>query len=129
MNKKVLLSTILFIIILIFSLGVLLKNKTHWGGRQNQQDGKNQIILFYSDSCPHCAVVEEYLKENQVEKKVSFTKKEVYHNQENAQELKEKAKICRMSSEAIGLPFLWDGEKCFVGDKDIIEFFRKKVEG
>lgn len=95
--------------------------------QENQLTEESQIILYYGDGCPHCAIVEEYIKENKIQDKLSFIQKEVYYNQGNAKELEEKAKICGMPTDSIGVPFLWDGEKCLVGDADIINFFKQKI--
>ena len=122
MNKKILLPTILFASVLVFSFLVLLKNQPI-----NQQSEQSQIILFYGIGCPHCAKVEEFIKENQIEKIISFVKKEIYFNRQNAKELEEKAKICEIPENEVGVPFLWDGEKCFLGDVDIINFFKEKI--
>lgn len=93
----------------------------------DQNQSNSQIILFYGDGCPHCAIVEKYIEENDIINKVSFAQKEVYHNQSNAKELEEKAKICGLPTDSIGVPFLWDGEKCLIGDQDIINFFKQKT--
>jgi len=122
MNKKILLPTILFASVLVFSFLVLLKNQPI-----NQQSEQSQIILFYGIGCPHCAKVEEFIKENQIEKTIPFVKKEIYFNRQNAKELEEKAKICEIPENEVGVPFLWDGEKCFLGDVDIINFFKEKI--
>lgn len=126
MNKKIIIPTILFIIILVFSFAVLLKNK---GNKEttNQQPEQSQIILFYGDGCPHCAIVEEYIKDNKVKEKIYFVEKEVYYNRGNADELAEKAEKCGLATDSIGVPFLWDGSKCFIGDIDIINFFKEKI--
>lgn len=125
MKNKIIIPTILFIIVLIFSFSVL------WQAKDKNPQGiekiNNQIILFYGDGCPHCEIVDKYIKENKVEDKVSFTKKEVYNNQKNQKELIEKAKICGIPDDSIGVPFLWDEEKCFIGDQDIINFFKLKI--
>ncbi len=122
MNKKILLPTILFASVLVFSFLVLLKNQPI-----NQQSEQSQIILFYGIGCPYCAKVEEFIKENQIEKTIPFVKKEIYFNRQNAKELEEKAKICEIPENEVGVPFLWDGEKCFLGDVDIINFFKEKI--
>jgi glutaredoxin len=70
--------------------------------------------------------VEKYIEENKIQDKISFTQKEVYYNQNNAKELEAKAKICGLPTDSIGVPFLWDGEKCLIGDQDIINFFSAK---
>jgi len=78
MNKKIIIPTILFVICLVFSFLVLLKNQPI-----NQQPEQSQIIFFYGSGCPHCAKVEEFIKENKVKEKISFVEKEVYFNKEN----------------------------------------------
>jgi glutaredoxin len=132
MKNKIIIPTILFIVVLIFSFFALSqeKNKSQLQtneptSQENQQS--SQIILFYGDGCPHCAIVEEYIKENSIGDKISFTQKEVYYNQNNAKELEAKAKICGLPADSIGVPFLWDGEKCLIGDQPIIDFFKLKL--
>jgi len=122
MRNKVIIPTFLFGMVLIFFLFILLQ------GKNKNQDG-NQIILFYGQGCPHCAVVEKYIEENKIQDKISFTQKEVYYNQSNAKELEKMAKVCGLASGVVGVPFLWDGEKCYLGDREIIEFFKEKIGG
>lgn len=129
MKNKIIIPTILFAVILVLSFFVLLaeKNKNQIS-TDKSVDQKNhsvsQIILFYGNDCPHCAIVEEYIKKNSIGDKISFIQKEVYYNQSNAKELKAKAKICGLPTNSIIVPFLWDGEKCFIGDQNIINFFK-----
>jgi len=130
MKNKIIIPAILFIAVSVFSFVVLAKNKESGlsdNHQENQQIEKSQIILFYGDGCPHCAIVEDYIKENNIIDKISFVRKEVYYNQNNAKELTEKARICGLPTDSIGVPFLWDGEKCFIGDQDIINFFKQKT--
>ena len=122
MNKKVIIPTILFIIVLIFSVVILLENK-----ESNHPAEQSQIVLFYGDGCPHCAIVEDYIKNNNIKERLSFEEKEVYYNQNNAKELEAKAKICGLATDSIGVPFLWDGLKCYVGYQDIINFLNQKI--
>jgi glutaredoxin len=144
MKNKIIIPTILFIAVLIFSFYVLsqekIRNQIQKNGLPGQEiqqnNGENkgnqsasEIILFYGKGCPHCAVVEEYIKENNIQDKVSFVQKEVYYNQDNAKELLEKAKICGIPTNSIGVPFLWDGKNCLIGDRDIINFFKQKTNG
>ena len=132
MKNKVIIPTILFIVVFILSFAVLLQNKENDLSdnnivQDNRQTEKSQIILFYGDGCPHCAIVEDYIKENNIKEKLSFGEKEVYYNQNNAKELEAKAKICELPIDSIGVPFLWDGSKCYVGDQEIIDFFNGKI--
>jgi len=88
-----------------------------------------KIIFFYGNGCPHCAKVEEFIKENKIKEKIAFEEKEVYFNKENAKRLIEVAKKCGFNENEIGVPFLWNGEnqKCIVEDEPIINFFKEKL--
>ncbi len=133
MKNRTIIPTILFIIILIFSFIAFSqeksKNQPEMIEITNQISEQGQIILFYSDNCPHCKIVEDYLKQYQIDKKISFAQKEVYYNQNNTKELEIKAKICGLPTDSIGVPFLWDGKKCLIGDQNIIDFFKQKTNG
>ena len=87
----------------------------------------NEVILYYGDTCPHCKIVEEYLSKNRpVEKKLNLIKKEVYKNRDNANDLGLKAEICRYYNPVgIPVPFFYNKGTCLVGDKPIIDFFKK----
>ena len=86
----------------------------------------NQPTLFYGEGCLHCAKVEEYLKEYNLEE--AIVKKEIYHNSQNAQEFN---KICeqeRIDLMNRGVPFLYtDDDECLVGDRQIISYFENKT--
>ncbi len=127
--KKPLLISILFVAVLSYAIFVLASSKKPEANNiPNQGEVKESaIILFYGDGCPHCAIVEEYVSKNGIEVKVPFAKKEVYYNKKNSAELGEKAKICGIPTNSVGVPFLWDGAKCYVGDQEIVEFFKQKA--
>jgi len=129
--KKIIIPTILFFAVLIFAFIVLFENKednlSNNTTEENQQAEESQIILFYGDGCPHCAIVEKYIEENNIKERLSFEGKEVYYNRKNADDLAAKAKTCGIPTDYIGVPFLWDGSKCYVGDQDIIDFFNQKI--
>lgn len=108
----------------------------YWG----LQDGKNQadqakitdnpnaIVYYYGEGCPHCKVVSDFLEANpQVVEKVSFEKKEVWSNKDNAAELERRAKACDVKPEGMGVPFLYGGDgKCYIGEPEVIGFFKEK---
>lgn len=103
-------------------------NYIYKGKRNENTDAK--IVLYYSDTCPHCTNVETYLAQNGIAQKVAFTQKNVLNSSANSQDLMTKAASCGMSTSSLGVPFLWDGEsgnKCLMGDGDIIDFFKAKA--
>lgn len=91
------------------------------------QDISNEVIFFYGDGCPHCAVVEKYIADNGVKEKVSFEEKEIYYNQENLAQLQEVASGCGIPSEGVGVPFLWTGKECLLGSPKVINFFETEI--
>ena len=100
-------------------------------GSQEEPVGTAQddsaIIFFYGRECPHCKNVEKYFAENNVSEKIQFSQREVYHDQGNAALFQEKAKTCGISEDSLGVPLLWTAEKCYIGDVDIIDFFKEKL--
>lgn len=94
------------------------------GGAKDPQG----VILFVGEGCPHCANVEAFVEENKVKESVDFTTLEVYKNKSNAALMAKKAQICGVPLSGMGVPFLWDGSKCLVGDVDIIKFFQDKIK-
>lgn len=129
MKKNIYISGILFAIILILSLIILVKDQKFdiSQNQKNRTDNKSEIIFFYGETCPHCKIVEEYMDENKIKDKVPFVSKEIYKNKQNSDELIAKAKICGLAVNSIGVPFLWDGQKCLIGDQPIINFFEEKI--
>lgn len=100
------------------------------GNRQNQdQPAEKGIVLYYGDGCPHCVNVDAFIKENKVEEKVSFDRKEVWSDKNNQRSLADKVIKCGLPQDQVGVPFLWDEEtgKCFTGDADVINFFKQKI--
>ena len=96
---------------------------------QQTQTAKAAIhyTLFFGDGCPHCAKVEEFILQNDITNKLPLNSKEVYNNSNNAAELGQAAKACGLPTDSIGVPFLYDGSKCVVGDADIINLFKQKL--
>lgn len=84
-------------------------------------------VFYYGNTCPHCKVVEEWFKTNQIVEKAKFTQKEVYDNRQNAAELSKVAASCGLDTASIGVPFLYADNKCLIGAPNIIEYFSKKV--
>jgi len=114
MNKTVKLLILAVAILIIAGLTVVLIKK------QPTQ------ILFYSDTCPHCKIVEQYIKDNNVKSYLVFRELEVSSNTANSQLLGKKAAGCGISGDSIGVPFFFDGQNCLVGDSDIIKYFSSK---
>jgi glutaredoxin len=122
MKRKTIISLVLFLLTLSLSVVILVKNKNFL---TNDKQGSAEVVLFYGTTCPHCKIVEEYIDKNNIESKLDIEYKEIYSNSINAQELKNRASFCGLDVQYIGVPFLWDGSNCYMGDGDIIEFLKQ----
>lgn len=86
------------------------------------------IILFYGEDCPHCKNVEDFISQNNIEDKVKLTRLEVYYNKDNQNILAQVVQKCKIEADQLGVPFLWDGENCYTGDVDIINFLKNATD-
>jgi len=86
-----------------------------------------RIILYYGRSCPHCKIVENYIAENDLAKKLRIEQKEISSNRTNRDEFILTAQNCGLGSDNLGVPMLWNGKtkKCYSGDKTIIDFLKQ----
>lgn len=79
------------------------------------------IVFYYGSTCPHCKLVEEFMKNNSIESKISIIQKEVFQNKTNADEMVNIQNLCKLPQEDIGaVPLLYLNNTCYLGDKDII---------
>jgi len=127
--KKSTTITILIVVIIIIIIGAFFYFKMQ-NDKKLLASIQDKTIFFYGDGCPHCANVEKFFQDNNVESKIQFEKMEVFNNRSNSSLMDlVAAKKCNISSGELGVPFLWDGpdSKCLLGDQDIINFFKQKL--
>lgn len=109
-----------------------------WGAKQPEesqvltspsQSGQQQadVVFYYGQECSHCEKVEKFIADNQIEQKVVFAKKEVWHNTVNNQEFQEKIKECSIDPEKAGVPFLFARGKCYIGEIEVEDFFKREA--
>lgn len=91
-----------------------------------------EYILFYGNWCPHCAQVEQYIKDNAVDKKFDIEMKEIYFNRSNLADLQVYLNKLGLGTHQIGVPFLVinnENECSYVnGSQSIIDFFQAKLD-
>lgn len=84
----------------------------------------NRVVFYYGDTCPHCHRVDDFVKANNLDARLTIERKEVYNNAVNQKELLGVAFRCGIKDrEAVNLPFLWDGAKCRAGEKELMAYF------
>ena len=89
---------------------------------QNDVLNQDKGILFYGNGCPHCAKVESFIQDNQLENII--IRKEIYHNPTNAEEFNKLCDERGINLMDRGVPFLFAKNNCFVGDQQIINYLR-----
>ncbi len=124
MKSNIIITTILFLLVLAFTFFYFSPNKAEDSSINNEQSSQ-EFIYFYGDGCPACPSVTNYIDQNRIQDKISLAKKEIYNNQNNAQLLREKAEICNL--DHIAVPFLWNGEDCFIGFNGIINALEQEI--
>lgn len=120
MKKKII--PLIIVILLGYGLFHLIKGK-------KTQPSVNGLVLYYSETCPHCEVVKEFIDKNDVEDDLGLVQKEISKNKDNNEELLKQAARCGIppSSAGVPIPFLWNGSGCEYGDDNIINTLKKKL--
>ncbi|HPD07899.1 hypothetical protein KBI31_00195 [Patescibacteria group bacterium] len=133
MNYRVIIASGLFLAVTIFSCYALTKHQTSNNHPDSQPATASQrqpaadFILYYGETCPHCHIVTNYIATSKIREKFQLLEKEVYNNETNARELTTVAHDCGLSQNNIGVPLLWDGHQCIIGDQPIIDFLNNKL--
>ena len=124
MKKQTLITGLLILVILGLISFVVFGSKNN---NSTKISNNQTLTFFYGNTCPHCADVEKWMKENKIEEKIDIVKKEVYANKQNAKELESAATICKLPTDSIGVPFLFAEGKCYIGSPDVISYLLEKI--
>lgn len=85
-----------------------------------------KLVIYYGEQCPHCRIVENYIEDEGIGKDFDIEMKEVSQSEDNKSELIKRVEYCNIKGP-IGVPFLWDGQACYSGDEDIVDYLRTKT--
>jgi len=128
MNKKLVIAIVGIVIILWLSITVASKRKNNTEPELvNNSNGLSSVVFFYGNTCPNCKKVEQFIKDNNLEEKITITKKEIYDNRENALEFSKAANLCGLSRNYIVVPFLLVGKKCYSGISNTLNYLSEKI--
>lgn len=94
---------------------------------------QSELVLFYGSTCPHCKIVEEFIKANKIAEKLKIDQLEVYENKDNAATMASIVqKVCpdQLTKQGIAVPFLVDtkNNQCVVGDSPINDYLANQVK-
>ncbi len=86
-----------------------------------------ELILFYGDGCQYCSLVNDYIDKNNLESNINLQVKEVYFNETNSAEFEQKFSNCNPQPPFRGVPLLWHGAYCIMGEQEIIDYLGQLV--
>jgi phage FluMu protein Com len=96
--------------------------------KSNNSKLPSEDTLYYSFTCPHCKIVEQFISEKNITSKIEIIQKEVSQNQKNSKELVAIGKYCKLQEDYIGaIPLFFSDKECYLGDGDIINFLKNKT--
>lgn len=84
----------------------------------------SQTTYYYGKDCSHCQRVDQFLETNRIGDKVPFIKKESSFDLQNGKEFLAVAEKCGFSKGEAGFPLVYAGGKCYLGEPDVINFFK-----
>ncbi len=122
------LKKVLLLVIILFSLTACSLKQDIQNNTEALKEDPSAMILYYSETCPHCKIVDKYIEENNIDSRLKITKKEVSESIENSSELAEKTYSCGLDTKNLGIPFLYYKSKCYMGDQDIIKLLENEIK-
>ena len=89
------------------------------------------IYYMYTDECPNCKIVKEYMNETNAEQKLSeigvtFNKLNM-DNPTSLPYLKKATKECEIPITSVGVPFVYYKRECFIGRVEVIDMLNKTI--
>ena len=131
MKKRNLIVSLILAAVVIISMII-------WGVNQPEklptatsfaQAGNDQsdVVLYFGQECSHCQDVAKFIADNNIEQRVIFANREVWHNVDNKNEMDEKIMECALDKNKVGVPFLFVRGKCYIGVSDVEKQFKKEA--
>lgn len=114
-------------VLAIVAVSLILLVGAVWSMSRKPTLDTSGVTLFYSTTCVHCKQVEEFVKSNKVDEKVSIVRKEI-SVPANMAALNQAVEFCKVdATQGIGVPFLLAEGKCYMGGPDVEGYFRQKL--
>lgn len=89
----------------------------------------NTPSLYVQEGCSHCEIVEEYLTQNEASGiRSSFQTRDIGKDKKALDAAVASAKICGIPDSELGTPLFYDGNSCYMGSEDVINYFSSKIK-
>jgi glutaredoxin-related protein len=91
----------------------------------------NTIYYMYTNECPNCQIVIEYMNETNAEQKLIDL--EISLNKFNMDlptslpYFKKATKECELPLASVGVPFVYYNKECFIGRIEVIDMLNKTI--
>jgi thiol-disulfide isomerase/thioredoxin len=86
------------------------------------------VILYWAEGCSHCETVKSKIISGRIDQHLKIVQKESFNDEANYQEFFIRAKYCHVPEHQMGVPMLWDGEKCYRGPQEIMSALGDKLQ-
>ena len=115
---------IILVVILVIIGGLFLNEVKKEGSLKSTPITTHEY--FWSETCPHCAKVTEFMDSWDKKDQFEVQKFEVSRSATNATLLVRRGTACGISQKELGVPLLVTPQgQCIIGDEPIIEYLNK----
>ncbi len=131
MQKKeaiIVAGVLLFLLASVFAVFYLSNKPSSSQVEKTLKLQEDKLTYFYGVTCPHCREVNEFLEKEKIKEKLSFNKLEVYYNRDNAALMQQAAEKCGLDTNTIGVPFVYNRGKCYIGTPEVKKIFSEEVK-
>jgi len=112
---------IILVVILVIIGGLFLNEVKKEGPSKSTPITTHEY--YWSETCPHCAKVNEFMENWEKKDQFDFQKYEVGTTSETSRLLLSRANTCGISQDQIGVPLIVTPQgQCIIGDEPIIGY-------
>lgn len=119
---NIVLKNIIFIVVIAALAALLI-----WMIAGKGREPNGALSIYFRPDCPHCQNVEKFISDNALNRKYDIQMKNIDDSGQYANELMARSQLCSISAETLGVPLLYDSGDCYMGEDEIIDYFRKKM--
>lgn len=115
----------IIVVLLLGYIFILSKGSINQTDNSPVSTNPDAMTYFWSETCPHCKNVADFLASWPNGDKIILDKKEVSKDRNNAALFTKKGTECKIPEQEMGVPLLITKEgQCLTGDTPIIEYFK-----
>lgn len=85
-------------------------------------------FYFFSATCPHCAVVKDYIDNNRVAERLYFLSQDVNTDRRAYELFAAVGQRCGLDERRLVIPLFWDGTNCYLGEEQVINYFKTFIQ-